>query len=678
MGYNQFPPDNVPEFLDSNNKPFLSWRVHLLPYLGYGDLYQQFHLNEPWNSANNLPLLSQMPEVYRSRDLPANATSTGFQRITSSDAYHIDGSGGPSLSSVKDNPATTLLLLETTTNQAVPWTASDDALYSPTQPLNILTPAPADYTLALMADGTVHRLNPNIAAEDFRALVTWQGREVISSAREANIFVDPPSNADLTSPRKLKQLGLAMNNYHDLHATYPPDNGNNLSTWFDASGKPYLSWRVFLLPQLGFQSLFDKFHLDEPWDSPNNLPLAAEMPEAFRSRGVTAGSGLTAFKVISGQGAYSMNLHSRHSISMITDGTSNTLAVIELPSTSSVTWTRPDGDIAFNPANPLGSVGPIPAAGLWTVMFDGYVHHLSPQITPANFAAIATWQNGEFLGPAETSNAFTDWSNSETIDLRTQKLKQIGLAFLNYGDAYSYFPINGSRDKYDAAGMPLLSWRVYLLPFLDQAPLFNQFHLNEPWNSPNNLPLLDKMPEIFRSRGIHNGSHKTGIQILAGKGAYDQPLPDNIVGYGPRLRSMIDGPSNTILALETPPEAAVDWTRPDGDIQFDLANPLKGLPLTGLKDVAADGVLTLFGDGSVGTLRPTISAANFSALATWGGNEVIGPTERTASRFDSVGSHNFASPQQRQNRTSTNDLREIMLGVENYNSTFQEIGRAHV
>jgi len=66
---------------------------------------------------------------------------------------------------------------------------------------------------------------------------------------------------------------------------------------------------------------------------------------------------------------------------------------------------------------------------------------------------------------------------------------------------------------------PNLSWRVHLLPYIGEAALYHQFHLDEAWNSPHHLPLLDQMPEIFRSRGFANDTHKTRFQLFRGNGA---------------------------------------------------------------------------------------------------------------------------------------------------------------
>ena len=71
----------------------------------------------------------------------------------------------------------------------------------------------------------------------------------------------------------LKMLGLAMHNYLAAHNNTFPSPALP-----GKDGKPALSWRVALLPYLDQQSLYDRFHLDEPWDSPHNKALIKEMP----------------------------------------------------------------------------------------------------------------------------------------------------------------------------------------------------------------------------------------------------------------------------------------------------------------------------------------------------------------------------------------------------------------
>ena len=70
-------------------------------------------------------------------------------------------------------------------------------------------------------------------------------------------------------------------------------------------------------------------------------------------------------------------------------------------------------------------------------------------------------------------------------------LSQIGEAIASYRSVYGQPP----ADILDIQGRPLLSWRVQLLPFMDDPYVFKEFHLDEPWDSPHNLPLAAKMPK---------------------------------------------------------------------------------------------------------------------------------------------------------------------------------------
>ena len=82
----------------------------------------------------------------------------------------------------------------------------------------------------------------------------------------------------------------------------------------------------------------------------------------------------------------------------------------------------------------------------------------------------------------------------------TNNLKQIALALHNYHAAYDALPPAYIADEH---GRPLHSWRVLLLPFLKQQSLYEQYDFREPWNGPNNIKLLSKMPSLFECPSSH-------------------------------------------------------------------------------------------------------------------------------------------------------------------------------
>jgi prepilin-type processing-associated H-X9-DG protein len=172
----------------------------------------------------------------------------------------------------------------------------------------------------------------------------------VQSAREAARRMACTNN--------LKQIGLAMHNYHDANGAFPA------AYVTDATGKPMHSWRVALLPYLGRGDLYDRYNFNEPWDSPNNLMVERQMPDVYRcpsSTSARAGSTLTNYVVIVGepavprqQSVFVPNHWTK--LSDIIDGTSNTLLVVE--TVNPVSWTCPDTDPTYDQLVAQVEIGP--------------------------------------------------------------------------------------------------------------------------------------------------------------------------------------------------------------------------------------------------------------------------------------------------------------------------------
>ncbi|MGE3314457.1 MAG: DUF1559 domain-containing protein [Planctomycetaceae bacterium] len=644
-----FPPgpNYNPNWIDpATDKPYLSWRVHLLSVMGYHDLYAQFRFDEPWNSAHNIQLLDKMPAEFRSRGLAAGATTSAFKLLYGPEAYYLGNTttlGGPRLNDVRDGLSSTLQIIELTSDKAVPWTQWNETDFSSENPLAGIGPIPAGGLRAIMYDGNVHTINPAVLGENFKVFATDNQFETFTTAQAANVFLDWPLPDTVENrSQKMRDLALAFHNYHDTYSNFPVDG--LAANWDAVNNRPKLSWRVYLLPFIGYGTLYQQFHLDEAWDSPHNIQLLDYMPEIYRTRGLPGNSHLTAVKLFIDETAYRYRTFSDGSgagprYSDILDGTLNTIAAIELLPDQAVEWTRPDGDIDFDPANALAGVGTIPSDGLLVTLFDGIVKTINPAATAENFSKFVTSRSGEIFGPAETSNVFLDWQKPFPTSyfypqnpLRQErlysslKLKQLMIGFLNFEDTYNFFPIDYDPDNWDmtastpTSGVPNLSWRVHILPYIEYGSLYEQFHLDEAWDSPHNIQLLDKMPEIFRSRGLPGDSTKSGFKLFMGEGAYEfnpTTLPNEPSYVGPRQFQLEDGSSNTIAIIETAPEDALEWTRPDSDIAWNPADPYGGLT------IPPDYFLAAMFDGGVRNLNPLLDEAILRALVTWDGGEII-------------------------------------------------------
>jgi RNA polymerase sigma factor (sigma-70 family) len=181
----------------------------------------------------------------------------------------------------------------------------------------------------------------------------------------------------------------------------------------------------------------------------------------------------------------------------------------------------------------------------------------------------------------------------------SNNLRGLVLAMQTYSDANGRLPTAAIFDK---DGKPLLSWRVMILPYIEQNALYKEFHLDEAWDSDHNKKLLGKMPPLFAGgdeQALKN--HETYYQGFVGKGA----AFDGTKGLQVP-KDIPDGTSNTILLVEA--KKAVPWTKPE-DIPFDAG---KLLPKVGGLD--KDGFLAALCDGSSRFVPLTVQDDD---LRTW-------------------------------------------------------------
>jgi Protein of unknown function (DUF1559) len=164
----------------------------------------------------------------------------------------------------------------------------------------------------------------------------------------------------------LKQLALAMHNFHDTYGHFP----KAVSTARDFGHKsdtPH-SWRIDLLPFLGAADLHQQYKMDEPWDGPNNKKLLDRMPAVFRSPYDDPKSMSTAYAVLVGKGTVFESGREGIKIPEITDGTSNTILVVE--ARRNCPWMKPE-DIPFEADKPVPELGGFVENKFAAVLADG-------------------------------------------------------------------------------------------------------------------------------------------------------------------------------------------------------------------------------------------------------------------------------------------------------------------
>ncbi|MFL5245622.1 MAG: DUF1559 domain-containing protein [Gemmataceae bacterium] len=191
------------------------------------------------------------------------------------------------------------------------------------------------------------------------------------------------------SSNNLKQMAIAMHMYHDVYGKFPPAYN------VDKDGKPLLSWRVHILPYIEQEALYKEFHLDEPWDSAHNKKLLARMPKIYQSSKSLA-EGLTTYltprakeTVFPGKDAVS--------IKDITDGTSNTIMIVDADDAHAVAWTKPE-DLPIDSKKPEAGLANRNGKGFLVAMCDGSVRFISNKISAQTLWSAFTRAGGEVLG----------------------------------------------------------------------------------------------------------------------------------------------------------------------------------------------------------------------------------------------------------------------------------------
>ena len=182
---------------------------------------------------------------------------------------------------------------------------------------------------------------------------------------------------------------------------------------------------------------------------------------------------------------------------------------------------------------------------------------------------------------AEQAREAADLAKRASVD----HIKTIMLAFHNYQMVNGRFP---PKAIFGTDGKAKLSWRVAILPFLDNEALYHEFHLNEPWDSPHNKALIDRMPDVFNMPSSPTAEGRTRIRVFEGPRTMFEGKE------GMKIAGITDGTSNTVAIVAA--RQAVPWTRP-GDLVVE-----EGMALPELDDAGGRSVVVGHG-GRFGSQR---------------------------------------------------------------------------
>lgn len=183
--------------------------------------------------------------------------------------------------------------------------------------------------------------------------------------------------------------------------------------------------------------------------------------------------------------------------------------------------------------------------------------------------------------------------------------KQIALALHQYHDRNGSFPPVQMKTK---DGRPGLSWRVAILPYMNEDALYRQFKLDEAWDSPANKALASRMPRVYAPIEGVAAPDKTHVRVFVGQMAIFNLTQSR------RITAITDGVSNTFLLVES--TDPITWTEPT-ELTYDPQGKMASLGLP-----SHDYFIVAMADGSVRMVKKATSRQKINAAITAAGNEM--------------------------------------------------------
>jgi hypothetical protein len=227
-----------------------------------------------------------------------------------------------------------------------------------------------------------------------------QNQDAVATEIDAIPPATPPAEPLSPAQRReraannMKAIGTAWRAYLDERGYFPGPVAS-------VTKEPLLSWRVDLLPYLGLQSLYESFHLNEPWDSPHNIALLAKIPGVFQSPERFDTN--TNYLALSLGGSTILQERRKIWPSNVEDGIENTLALVEVDEDRAVPWTKPT-EFPLDPVKPLKSLGSLRENGMFVVWSNGTASWIDGAVDPKLFEKACTIDSGDGFRASQIAN----------------------------------------------------------------------------------------------------------------------------------------------------------------------------------------------------------------------------------------------------------------------------------
>ena len=584
--------------LNNADKGKLSWRVFLLPFLDEQALFEQFKLDEPWDSENNKPLIEKMPAVFRTPGVKEKG-KTSLHVITGRDTI-FSGDGAAKMQSITDGTSNTIMTVVAGPDKAETWTKPGGLKYKPDGLPKELLGDVAEQFLFGRADGSVSMEPSSMDADEFRRMVLINDGE--------------PLHGPTTIKERTAHLPTVL-----IRGNTPLDQQALLTT-FQGAGTPikrttdgvtYYDYNGYIVcfpnQRVGIAAPADL--LPRLLQNKQQSPFIKEVADLSADHDVVCGidiKGIPEFmEETTGQLPMAGIIQKIEILKLTTDLSGKTKYLHGLRATA----TDRQGALALS--------GLLMGVVQMQKVQVKQLENVDIGIPPALVKLAQQIYHDAEVGTEEAEVYYhirkpEDLHNMPLAELRpafqaafsglqqelksirlarfSRGLRQIGLAFHNFHDVHSTFPPSGENPDKDKEAVGL-SWRVHLLPYLGHAGLYKQFDLDESWDSDANKPLIKEMPDVYKSQGVDDPT-KTSFHVFLGEKA-----PFGQGHEGVALDEYTDGLSNTILVVQAGPDKAEIWTRPGG-LEINGEDTLKLLGRIG------GSIITLLADGSVHELPP--------------------------------------------------------------------------